>query len=393
MWSSFLPKNKSIRKTIINVVSLYLITTILLVLTLGFGYVYVQKEQLFNTQKDKIDYQANQIINQLEDLHDEFNYENIIVYPEFDTIKTAILDIDKNKLFSTLSIENIDFQKEYFYVDENVYFLYKIEPYYLGAAYLVIEKQREYKLQDTLFILGFSLFFIIIALVITSFFLAKILIKPLSDNVNLLDKFIKDTTHELNTPVSAILGNIEMLDLSAIDIKNKKKINRIKIGATTISSIYDDLSFLILNHKQISKNENINLSKLIESRIEYFKILADAKHISIQKNIKVNVVMNIDQLKVTRLIDNLISNGIKYSKMNSEIKICLDNNEFSIEDQGKGMSSNEIEHIFERYKRFDNTVGGFGIGYSIIATVLKEYDIKIEIDSKVNIGTKVTLTW
>ena len=221
----------------------------------------------------------------------------------------------------------------------------------------------------------------------------KILIRPLSDNINLLDKFLKDTTHELNTPIAAILGNIEMLNLENMDEKNKKKINRIRIGAITISSIYDDLSFLILNNKIISKNEILNVSDILYTRVEYFKILSDVKNISFNIDIKDNVMLEIDTLKLSRLFDNLISNAIKYSPPSSTIKITLDDNLFIIEDQGQGMSEDNIKQIFQRYKRFDTTVGGFGIGYNIIHNIIKEYDIDIEIKSEIDVGTKVILTW
>jgi len=57
------------------------------------------------------------------------------------------------------------------------------------------------------------------------------------------------------------------------------------------------------------------------------------------------------------------------------------------------MSQEEISRIFERYSRFDKTQGGFGIGYSIIKSIVDEYGIRIVIDSEPNKGTKVTLTW
>lgn len=392
MWFNILPKNKSVRKTILNVVSIYLITTILLILTLSFIYVDSQKDQLLQSQKQQIDYQAKQLINQLEDLHNGISNNNIM-YPELDDIQTAIYDIDKNIIFSTFGEKNIEFDKQYFYLDDNVYFIYKVEPYYLGAAYLIIQKHREYKLVNTLIKLAISLFFVILFLIFTSFFLVKILIRPLSDNINLLDKFLKDTTHELNTPIAAILGNIEMLNLENMDEKNKKKINRIRIGAITISSIYDDLSFLILNNKIISKNEILNVSDILYTRVEYFKILSDVKNISFNIDIKDNVMLEIDTLKLSRLFDNLISNAIKYSPPSSTIKITLDDNLFIIEDQGQGMSEDNIKQIFQRYKRFDTTVGGFGIGYNIIHNIIKEYDIDIEIKSEIDVGTKVILTW
>ena len=115
MWFNILPKNKSVRKTILNVVSIYLITTILLILTLSFIYVDSQKDQLLQSQKQQIDYQAKQLINQLEDLHNGISNNNIM-YPELDDIQTAIYDIDKNIIFSTFGEKNIEFDKTDFHI-------------------------------------------------------------------------------------------------------------------------------------------------------------------------------------------------------------------------------------------------------------------------------------
>ena len=111
--------------------------------------------------------------------------------------------------------------------------------------------------------------FIILIILITSMFLVKLILKPIRDNLNLMDRFIKDTTHELNTPISTILTNIELIENSTLDTKVKKKFNRIKTASLTISNIYEDLAFLILNHTVSSQNVNLNLNEIIKQRVEY----------------------------------------------------------------------------------------------------------------------------
>jgi len=387
-----LSKNKSVRKTILNIVFIYLSTTILLVISISFLYIKNQKEEIFNLHREQTNTQANYIISKLEDF-DEAIVDEVVIYPRIDGLESAIYDIDYNMIFSTFKQKIVFKDKKYISKDEYIYFIYKVEPYYLGTAYLVIQKQKGYELKSKYKKMVFVVLFIILFLILTSFIIAKMLIKPLSDNLILLDRFIKDTTHELNTPISAILNNIELLNLDTIDKKNLKKINRIKIGATTISTIYDDLSFLLLNNKQKSNNQNINISQTLYQRLEYFDILATNKHIEFKKEIKDDIYLVIDKLKIERLFDNLISNAIKYSNVGSKIIITLDEIHFSIEDFGIGMYEDEVKEIFTRYKRFDKTNGGFGIGYSIIYNIIKEYNIKINIDSLKDKGTKVILKW
>lgn len=388
-----LPKNQSSRKTIYNIVIVYFITSILLILIIGIIYFKYQKQQFLHIQQQQGEVQSNIIIQELKTLHKNYINNNFIVYPKFISIKTAIYDIDKNLIFSSFK-ENIKLpHKKIFYKNNFLYLIYKIEPYYIGASYLVIQQPIIFNEAHNITIISIIISVIILFLLVISIILAKMLIKPLSNNIQILDKFIKDTTHELNTPISAILTNIEMLDYTTLTQKNIKKINRIKIGATTISTIYDDLSFLLLNDKQKSNNIILNISDILKQRIEYFMILAKSKRINFNVDIKDNIYFTIDKLKIERMIDNIISNSIKYSNINTSIDIILNNNSLVIKDNGIGMDKNEIDEIFIRYKRFNNSNGGFGIGYDIINSIIKEYNINIDIKSQKNKGTKVTLKW
>ena len=379
-------------------VSVYLTTTILLVLALSYMYLNNQEKHIISLQQEKVDIQAQQIINELELLDDNI-VEEVAFYPRLNNIGSAIYDIDKNLIFSTFNEELSSINQKQFFKDNFIYYVYKVEPYYLGAAYLVIQKEKTYEFNNELTKIVTIVISIILFLILTSFLLVKILIKPLSDNLNLLDKFIKDTTHELITPTSTILNNIEVLDLNKVDEKNLKKINRIKIGATTISNIHKDLSFLLLNNRQKSENKNLNISDILNQRVEYFKILANNRNIDFKVNIQDNIYTTIDSHRAERLFDNLISNAIKFSTKKGTIFIFLstssnhENIKFSIEDEGIGMKNSELDKIFTRYKKLNDNISGFGIGYDIINSIIKEYDIDIKITSSENTGTKVTLIW
>ena len=62
-------------------------------------------------------------------------------------------------------------------------------------------------------------------------------------------------------------------------------------------------------------------------------------------------------------------------------------------DSGRGIETKKINQAFERYVRFDRTVGGFGIGLSIVAAIAKEYDLHVNIDSTLGKGAKVRISW
>lgn len=383
--------NRAEKKTIYSVLTLYLTSTILVVSIVSYTYYSYQKNILIEQEKSLMIEDAKEIFKKLGVLHN--SNQQMLKYPRSKKFNSAIFDIDKNILFSTLENSKIDFKSKFYQYDRYHYLIYDISPYYLGAAYIVVEKKNKpifKRIGFNVIIVASILIFIIL---VTSLFLVKLILKPLRDNIALLDKFIKDTTHELNTPISTILSNIELLKSSKFDLKTTKKINRVKTASLTLSNLYDDLVFLVLNHKVSSQDETINLNKLLEQRVEYFEILFSSKDLSVNIDQKEMCDIVCDKKKITRVIDNLISNSIKYTKRSTSIDIICDKNSFSIKDQGRGMNEDEILKIFDRYTRFDDTQGGFGIGYNIIHSVIKEYNIDIKIDSKKGEGTCVTLTF
>ena len=272
--------------------------------------------------------------------------------------------------------------------------LVKIVTLYLGSSFSilgsisVISYNTSHNENILLVSLAGSVF-----LLLSTFFLIKLLKKPLDANTQLLERFLKDTTHELNTPLSVILNNIEMIDKETLSQKDTKRVKRIEVGAKTIAMIYDDLSYYLFYQTSTYSSKKLNLSKLLHERIEYFSSMAELQKIKFILTIEEDTYLEINEQKMLRVFDNLLSNAIKYSKREATIKIHLKHNLFSIEDNGKGMSQKQLQQIFQRYKRFDTTVGGFGIGYSIIYAIVQEYNIDINIESTINKGTKVTLKW
>ena len=380
---------KSEKHTIFYVLGLYLSSTLLLIATLFISYYFYQKEQLKYEEVKELKKFTLDLTDKLLEVHedDTIKYK----YPISKNYKSAIYDIDKKLIFSTFDLKIDDFDKEIFIKNDKIYYISSLKTHYLGTAYIVIQKDmKPLDILNNLIILALIVVFITI---ITSFFLVKIVLKPMRNTLYLLDNFIKDTTHELNTPITTILTNIETLDSNNCDEKSFKKLERIKIASMSISNLYDDLVYLLLNHKKPSENEELNISDILKNRVLYFTLMANVKKLEFNLDIEENVKFIADKLKFERLIDNILSNAIKYTKVSTTIEIVLRKDRLSVADQGKGMSKGEIEDIYIKYVRFDKVQGGFGLGYSIIKSVADEYMIDVNIDSELNIGTKVTLTW
>ncbi len=380
------------KKTLIGFFSLYLTLCIVILIFISFVYFKFQKDFMLSQKRINLQNYANEFIIKLKKLH--INFDKNQTYPRDKRFKSAIYDSDKKLIFSTLDSPAVQLDDIVYTSNNRIHFIKEPESYYLGARYVIFE------IHDDLLwfnntkkhIIVFTSISLVLMLII-GYFLLRLLLKPMRDAMHLLDRFIKDTTHELNTPISAIVSNIEMIDTKTLDEKLAKKIKRIDIGAKTVSNIYQDLTYLTLNNKIMSQNENINFSNVLCQRVEYFNTLANVKKIEFTLNVDENIFIFMDIKKLSKLVDNLISNAIKYNKINGFIQITLKDKYLSIRDSGKGIKKEQLELLYDRYSRFDKTVGGFGIGLNIVSMICKEYNFTIHISSEVKIGTSVELRW
>ncbi|WP_323595037.1 sensor histidine kinase [Aliarcobacter butzleri] len=383
---------KSETRTLLGFSLLYSFLVLVILCVMFFLYYQFQKDLMLQEKRQILQTYSNSLISNLKELHINIDKDN--VYPRDEKYKSAIYDSDKKKIFSTLQSQTVKLDDVIYLKNDKIHFIKEPESYYLGSKYVIVEIPDDHIWFENIkykMIVGFLLAFLF--MIFLGYFISKLFLKPMRDALHLLDRFIKDTTHELNTPVTAIITNIETIDKSSLDDKTLRKINRIEIGAKTISNIYEDLTFVTLNNQIISNNENINLSNILRQRVDFFLSIANMKKIRFETNIKDNVFIFCDIKKISKLIDNLLSNAIKYNKNSGFIKVVLAKNSMIIEDSGKGMSSENLENLFDRYQRFDKSVGGFGIGLNIVSLIAKEYDFKIDVTSQLGVGTKVKVRW
>lgn len=380
------------KKTLFSFLFLYSFLALLILVFVAILYYGLQRDLMLQDKRPILSKFTSEQVAKLRALH--VSGQRNGVYEKDPRYNFAIFDNKLKPIYSNLNTKNPNLYEDIYLSNNAIYFVSELESRYFGAKYIVIEIEAPKDWNDLvyqkLFVYGAIIFLI---LVVIGYFLLSLLLQPMRNAIALLDRFIKDTTHELNTPINAILSNIEMIELENLDANLAKKIKRINIGAKTIAHLYEDLTYLTLSHPTHLKDEDIELKPLMEERIEYFSILMESKKITLTSALEENVTLTIDRKKITKLIDNILSNAIKYNKVGGTIHIALSPHCIAITDSGRGIEPEKIHQIFERYTRLDTTVGGFGIGLSIVSFIAKEYDLHVKVNSQLNEGTTVTISW
>ena len=379
------------RRSLVRFLAIYLSSTFILFALGSYIFYNFQKHQIVDNQNSELQLEAEKIAQKLRELHQTFKQP--LFYPNDPSFNSAIYTLDRGYIFGTFKPKKIEWYKEFYKEGEKLFYIHALKPYYLGASYLLVSKKFDPKPLNELvrmlllFLVGAGVLFTLLGL-----FLGRLFIAPMKESIELMNRFIEDTTHELNTPISTILTNVELLD-TLYSCDGQKEMRRIEMASKTLSRLYEDLTFLKLNHNYHRALEKLNISDLLNERIEFFQTLIEAKDIQVIKNIDSHITLKMDRNDAIRLLDNLLSNAIKYNHKSGRLEVTLTANRLEVQNDGLGIKKENISLIQNRFRRANSSEGGFGIGLDIIGQVVKRYDFTFTIHSDINQPTKVTLTW
>jgi len=382
---------RSEKRSLFRFLTIYLSSTFLLFFLAVFIFYTLQKQEILGQQKSELSSKAHTIEQTLRKLHNTF--ESPLVYPTYVNTNSAIYNLDKEFIFGTFHPQKIQWHKSIYFEKNKLFYLHKLKPYYLGASYLIvtqpINREPLNKLIQNLalFLLMVMSFFTLLAI-----FLGKLFTAPMKDSIKQMNRFIEDTTHELNTPISTILTNIELLE-TIYNCQGKQEMGRIQVASQTLSRLYEDLTYLKFSHNYHRELVLLNLSELLKERLEFFSTLIEAKELNLEEKINPNVVLKIDKNDAIRLMDNILSNAIKYNKKRGTLIVSLTPKSLEIQNSGLGIKEENISLIQKRFIRDNQSEGGFGIGLDIIKQVVKRYEFNFTLTSSPNQMTKVTILW
>ena len=236
-----------------------------------------------------------------------------------------------------------------------------------------------------------------------SYLLAGKTLQPIQEMVEEQNRFISDASHEFRTPLTALKSSLEVnlrdKNLSLTDAK--KVIDESIEDVNRLQSLSDSLlnlskyqePFSILNSKIISVNI------CLDEAIKKIKPLAKQKQITVKKNLE-NIEIKGIKDNLVNLFVIILENAIKYSPKKTSIQINSKSSDHQliveIKDQGIGIGKKDIDHIFDRFYRADQSrskekITGYGLGLTIAKKIVSNHNGKILATSEINKGSIFTI--
>lgn len=218
-------------------------------------------------------------------------------------------------------------------------------------------------------------------------------------------EFAANVTHELKTPLTSIIGFIELLKKSGEKSKETREYfyDVIDSEAQRLLHLIDDI--LLLSQVENGQNniltQKCNIKKELDVVLKTLIPIAKNKNIKIVSNIENDLMVNASSSRLQQLFSNLISNAIKYNTDNGSIFInaCAKDSNIiiKIKDTGIGIDSNHINKIFDRFYRVNssetNEIPGNGLGLSIVKDIVTLYNGSVSVNSKVGEGSEFVISF
>lgn len=217
---------------------------------------------------------------------------------------------------------------------------------------------------------------------------------------------LADVSHELRTPITVIQGNVEGI-LDGMYSADEVRLRSILEETQILSRLVDDLRTMALAESgslQL-KREPTNLTQLVREAAMGFESQAKENDVNIDLSLVDVDDVNLDPLRIREVLNNILSNALRYSPRGGEIKVGLTESRpgeerdvtVFVQDNGPGIESVDLPHVFDRFYKSSDS-GGMGLGLSIAKYIVEAHGGKIWAESDIALtgkagqGTKVSFT-
>lgn len=371
------------KHSLIRFLGFYIISSIFLLGLIAFLVFSNQKKQIYENIHNQMMLKSSQIAQmiiseQMSEGHKELKIQTLKKFEEEKT-HFALFDIHKQRIYGQIPYFQM---QNNFLIQNNIAYLLSQGAYgHLGVEWILIKTDFSSQIQDLIYSIVFVGLICLVFVVIFGFILGKMFLQPIRDGITYLDHFIKDITHELNTPISALMMSANSLKTGV----NEVKISRIQKACRRIHFLYNNLTFLFLGELR-ENQENIDFVFLLKNRLEMFEEHLKEKQITLHIQTIQKLNFFADEESLNQMIDNFLSNAIKYNLQNGVIYLSLTQKRLRIQNSGKPIPKELLSCVKKRYARGHSHIKGYGIGLDIINKVAHRYhwDFVISIQDNLN---------
>lgn len=304
---------------------------------------------------------------------------------------TPWLDIDEDDLHELIERANMETNDTGFWQDEGIAYQKRDN----RIAYVNMESEYERHMSNkTTWIVVYVAVLVIFAFI--SVFLAQWAIRPVKKAWQNQKSFISDASHELKTPLTVILANLEIAMQNGGE---SKWLGVAKAEAEHMKKLIDNLLFLARSDENmhLSNTKRIHFSQLLQELTLAFDAIAFENKLILEEHIENDIYVQGDTDLLRQLISILLENAIKYTPKNNRICVRLsgkqDTLKLSVQNRGSVISQEKLERLFERFYRLDEarTKGGYGLGLSIAQKITLLHGGTIKASSSETEGTIFTV--
>ena len=374
------------KKSFYSFLGLYIISSFLFISLIGYWYYAAQKHALQNETHYKLEHLADKKAGEIIMAHMHGKPPNPVPVPK--DVALAMIDTQGKVVEGKLVKPGIKITPGYFTVDDYNILISDAPREHMNISYVVVQsntlkRQLHLLLDSILLVMGI----VLLVVMIITWMLSKLFMKPLHQRVAQIERFINDVTHELNTPITSLSMSADQA--MKVGACSPKMLNNISISTKQLYDIYRSLTYLNFSDKK-EIAEPLDIKEVLEESVAYYRPLAEIKRITFEVEAEETKCV-IPKSQLTLLLGNLIGNAIKYSSPRSTITIQLKERVLKIIDEGIGIEADKQKEIFEKFKRGTEYSGGFGVGLNIVKSICDTYGIEIELDSTIDVGTEFRL--
>ena len=193
--------------------------------------------------------------------------------------------------------------------------------------------------------------------------------------------FMRHAIHETMTPLSVIMNNIELYNMKH---EKNAQLSKIEAAMKHMYTIYDDLSYMVKQNQVPYPYQDINLLDFLKNRMQFFEEVAAQSHLSfkLHSNTK-DAIIYFNETKLQRIIDNNITNAIKYTQEHESITLSITRKEDTLilSFASKSICIQEPQKVFDAYYRENTLQEGFGLGLNLVKQICDNENIEITLHS------------